>query len=84
MKRITLGALLLLSMTTLSQHPTTYDTGQSISHNDNRDEDDDDDYEDDDDDDDDDDNDCPNVPITDGLYLLGMAGVIYMGRKLIK
>ena len=77
MKKILLGALLLLSIASYSQESFLDKIGNGNGYGQN-----DDDDEDDDEDDDDDDNE-PGAPISDYLYLLGIAGVLYAGRKTI-
>ena len=79
MKKVLLGALLLLSIATYSQDSFLDRIGNGNGHGHNDDDNDDDDN----DDDDNDDDDCPNLPITDYLYILGLVGVVYAGKKLI-
>lgn len=67
MKKILLGALLLLSIATYSQYDSLEVTNVNC-------------YNDDDDDYDDDD---PSAPINDYLYILAITGVFYAGKKLI-
>jgi len=76
MKKILLGALLLLSIASYSQESFLDKIGNGNGHGQNDDDDDE------DEDEDDDDNE-PGAPISDYLYLLGIAGVVYAGRKTI-
>jgi hypothetical protein len=69
MKKILLGALLLLSIATYSQDSFLDKIGNGNGHGHN-----------DDNDDDDEDNDDPQAPITDYLYILGLAGIVYAGN----
>jgi len=75
MKKILLGALLLLSIASYSQESFLDKIGNGNGHGQNDD--------DDDDEDEDDDDNEPGAPISDYLYLLGIAGVVYAGRKTI-
>lgn len=75
MKKILLGALLLLSIASYSQDDSFMDKigkGNGHGHND------------DDDEDDEDNDDGPAAPIGDYLYVLGIVGAVYATKKLIK
>ena len=74
MKKILLGALLLLSIASYSQESFLDKIGNGNGHGQN---------DDDDDEDEEDDDNEPGAPISDYLYLLGIAGVLYAGRKTI-
>jgi hypothetical protein len=83
MRKILLGALLLLSIVSYSQDDSFIDKignghGNNGHDNDNHHDDD----NDDDDNDDDDDDDYPAAPIIDYLYILAIAGVVYANKKL--
>ena len=71
MKKVLLGALLLLSMSSYSQDLSLHKIGNSNIYGG--------DY--DDDDDDDDDDNSPAAPISDYLYVIGAAGIVYAGRR---
>ena len=80
MKKLVLLIMLIMCTSAFSTNVENPHLLTSSKHSDCDDHDDDDD---DDDDHDDDDDDNPALPITDYLYIIAIAGVLYAGKKLI-